>query len=153
MVVGCSSASGVDEGELVCVGFAEGDVVAVCVVSEDSVGVALGEGDAVDAGVDVVGDGVGVCCWVGVGVAMGDGAGVGVIVGVGVWVGVRVDVGVGVDVGIVSVMLTWVMLLPPDPSMIKPSEPTMTSLGAGSELEGRLLPLTWYAKITTTCKV
>jgi hypothetical protein len=36
-----------------------------------------------------------------------------------------------------------VMLRPPEPSIIKPSGPTITSLGAGCELLGRAVPLTW----------
>jgi hypothetical protein len=106
-----------------------------------------------------VGEGVlvGVCVGVEVGVEEGDGDGEGVRVGerVGVGDGVEVvagdGVGVGVGVGVAAGarldMVIWVMLLPPEPSMSKPSGPTMTSLGAGNELLGRLVPLTWYANM------
>jgi hypothetical protein len=95
--------------------------------------------------------GVGVGVEVGAGEGDGDGEAVGVgecvDVGTGVGVGAGEGVGVGVDVGVGagarSVMAIWVMLLPPEPSMSKPSGPTITSLGAGSELLGRLVPLTW----------
>ncbi len=88
----------------------------------------------------------------GVGDAVGAGVDVGVEVGVavGVGVGIGVGAGVGVGVGAVLVMFTCVMLLPPDPSISKPSEPTITNLGAGSELLGRLVPLTWYANMRVT---
>ena len=103
-------------------------LVGVCVGVEVGVGEGDGEGEAV---------GVGEC--VGVGAVVG--------VGVGVGVGDGVGVGVGVVAGVRLVMVIWVMLLPPEPSMSKPSEPTMTSLGAGNELLGRLVPLTWYANM------
>jgi hypothetical protein len=98
----------------------------------------VGEGVIVGLGVEVA-----------VGVGEGDGEGEAVGVGDGVVVRVGFGEGVGVGVGVVVadgarlVMFIWVMLLPPEPSMSNPSGPTITSLGAGSELLGRLVPLTW----------
>lgn len=89
--------------------------------------------------------GVGVGVEVGVGVGDGEGEAVEVDDGVGVEVGniVGIGVGVGVEEGARLVMVICVKLLPPEPSMSKPSGPTMTSLGAGNELLGRFVPLTW----------
>lgn len=92
-------------------------------------GVAVGVGEAVGW---VVGEGVGV----GEAVGAGEGEGVGDGDGVGVGLGVRVGVGEGA----MLVMVIWVMLLPPEPSMSKPSGPTMTSLGTW--LLATLVPLT-----------
>ena len=102
------------------VGVGEEVLLGVCVGVEVGVGDGDGEGEAV---------GVGKCVGVSVGVGAGDGVGVGA--------------GVGVASGAKLVMVIWAMLLPPEPSMSKPSGPTMTSLGAGNELLGRLVPLTW----------
>jgi len=59
-------------------------------------------------------------------------------------------VGVGVAAGAKSITFICVMLLPPDPSISKPSAPTTISLGAGRELLGKLMPLTWYANMSVT---
>ena len=104
----------------------EGVLVGVCVGADVGVGEGDGDGEAV---------GVGECVGVGDDVGVGAGDGVGVGVGVGVAAGARL------------VMVIWVMLLPPEPSMSKPSGPIMTSLGAGSELLGRFVPLTWLANM------
>lgn len=65
-------------------------------------------------------------------------------------VGVGDGVGVGVRDGARLIIEIWVTLLPPEPSMSNPSEPTTTSLGAGKELLGKVVPLTMYANISVT---
>jgi hypothetical protein len=107
-------------------------------VAGNSGTVGVREGDGVELGVgDAVGDGVGL--------------GVGAGVGVGVGAGVGEAVGVGVGAGAVSITLTCVTLLPPDPSMSKPSGPIITILGIW--LLAMLVPLDWYANMIVTGKV
>lgn len=91
----------------------------------------------------LVGVGEAVGCAVGEGDGLGEEVGAGVGEGVGDGDAVGVGDGLGVGVGAGAVMFTCVMLFPPEPIISKPSGPTITSLGAGSELLGKFVPLTW----------
>ena len=88
----------------------------------------------------IVGVGEGVTKSVGVGDAVGLSDDIGAAVGVEVVT--TVGAGVGVGDAKVPVTVTCVTLLPPEPSISKPSGPIIINLGSGCMLLGKSVPFT-----------